>query len=227
MLTEFKSPLLLFAVLLTACATYANRAKASNRPNVVMILADDQSYRDFGFMGNDLVHTPNIDRLAAQSARYPNGYVSMSVCRPSLATLLTGLYPHQHGIHFLLPAILSAVGLPHEASPRMGGIDLMPSAIGEKPLENRPVFGAIYPNDAQVLGSPSLHVRGKWVRHGDFKLLVPGPAKSPLPLGLFNLRSDLDERNNLVSSQNHAEKITRVRQLLEAGWPQADDNLVT
>ena len=68
-----------------------------------MILADDHSYRDFGFMGNKLVHTPNIDQLALQSARYPNGYVPMSVCRPSLATLLTGLYPHQHGIHFNHP----------------------------------------------------------------------------------------------------------------------------
>lgn len=74
-----------------------------NRPNVVLILADDQSYRDFGFMGNDLVQTPHLDRLAARSARYPNGYVPMSVCRPSLATLLTGLYPHQHGIHFNHP----------------------------------------------------------------------------------------------------------------------------
>ena len=62
------------------------------RPNVVLIVSDDQSYRDFGFMDNDRVHTPHLDRLASQSARYPNGYVSMSVCRPSLATLLTGLY---------------------------------------------------------------------------------------------------------------------------------------
>ncbi|MDG1894699.1 MAG: sulfatase-like hydrolase/transferase, partial [Fuerstiella sp.] len=77
--------------------------RAAERPNVVMILADDQAYRDFGFMGNDQVHTPNIDRLAAASARYPNGYVPMSVCRPSLATFLTGLYPHQHGIHFNHP----------------------------------------------------------------------------------------------------------------------------
>ena len=73
------------------------------RPNVVLIVSDDQSYRDFGFMDNDRVHTPHLDRLASQSARYPNGYVSMSVCRPSLATLLTGLYPHQHGIHFNHP----------------------------------------------------------------------------------------------------------------------------
>ena len=78
-------------------------AEQPSRPNIVMILADDQSYRDFGFMGNTLVHTPHLDQLAAKSARFPNGYVPMSVCRPSLATLLTGLYPHQHGIHFNHP----------------------------------------------------------------------------------------------------------------------------
>ncbi len=92
----------LFTILLLAAFPPRTTA-AADRPNVLMILADDQAYRDFGFMGNDLVHTPNIDRLAETSARYPNGYVPMSVCRPSLATLLTGLYPHQHGIHFNHP----------------------------------------------------------------------------------------------------------------------------
>ena len=47
--------------------------------------------------------TPHIDRLAGRSARYLHGYVPSSVCRPSLATLLTGLYPHEHGIHFNHP----------------------------------------------------------------------------------------------------------------------------
>ena len=51
-------------------------------------------------MGNERFHTPNLDRLAAQSARFTNGYVPSSVCRPPLVSLLTGLYPHQHGIHF-------------------------------------------------------------------------------------------------------------------------------
>jgi len=69
-------------------------------PNILYIIADDQTYTDFGFMGNDRVHTPNLDALAARSAVYPNGYVPSSVCRPSLVTLLTGLYPHQHGVHF-------------------------------------------------------------------------------------------------------------------------------
>jgi len=78
-------------------------AAATSRPNVVMIISDDQTWRDFGFMGNEQVRTPHLDRLAEQSARYPNGYVPTSVCSPSLATLLTGLYPHQHGIHYNHP----------------------------------------------------------------------------------------------------------------------------
>ncbi|MCB1232437.1 MAG: sulfatase-like hydrolase/transferase [Verrucomicrobiae bacterium] len=69
-------------------------------PNIVYLISDDQTYRDFGFMGNERVHTPNLDALAAQSARFVNGYVPTSVCRPSLVTLLTGLYPHQHGVTF-------------------------------------------------------------------------------------------------------------------------------
>ncbi len=81
----------------------ASAADHGEPPNIVMIISDDQAYSDFGFMGNPHVRTPNIDRLAAQSARYVNGYVPSSVCRPSLVTLLTGLYPHQHGVHFNHP----------------------------------------------------------------------------------------------------------------------------
>lgn len=69
-------------------------------PNILYILGDDQAWTDFGFMGNEKVHTPNLDALAKESAVFVNGYVPTSVCRPSLASLLTGLYPHQHGIHF-------------------------------------------------------------------------------------------------------------------------------
>ena len=72
------------------------------RPNLVLIIADDLGFDDLGFMGQKIVKTPNIDRLASESARFVNAYVPTSVCRPSLATMLTGLYPHQHGIHFNL-----------------------------------------------------------------------------------------------------------------------------
>jgi arylsulfatase A-like enzyme len=67
-------------------------------PNIVLIVSDDQAWTDFGFMKHTAVHTPHLDRLAARSAVFRRGYVPSSLCRPSLATLITGLYPHQHGI---------------------------------------------------------------------------------------------------------------------------------
>lgn len=73
------------------------------RPNVLMIISDDQGYADFGFMGNQVVQTPHLDALAAQSSVFTHGYVPSSVCRPSLVTLLTGLYPHEHRVHFNHP----------------------------------------------------------------------------------------------------------------------------
>jgi uncharacterized sulfatase len=67
-------------------------------PNVVMIIGDDQGWADFGFMGHKEIRTPNLDRLASQSLLFTRGYVPSSLCRASLATLITGLYPHQHKI---------------------------------------------------------------------------------------------------------------------------------
>lgn len=67
-------------------------------PNVVMIISDDQAWTDFGFMGHPDIKTPHLDRLARESAVFTRGYVPASLCRPSLATMITGLYPHQHKI---------------------------------------------------------------------------------------------------------------------------------
>src|SRR3954465_10943822 len=68
------------------------------RPNIVLIISDDQGAGDYGFQGHPHVRTPHLDRLAAASLTFPRGYVPSSLCCPSLATILTGLYPHQHGI---------------------------------------------------------------------------------------------------------------------------------
>ncbi len=67
-------------------------------PNVVLIISDDQGWTDYGFMGHQVIQTPHLDRLASESMVYTRGYVPTSLCRPSLATIMTGLYPHQHGI---------------------------------------------------------------------------------------------------------------------------------
>lgn len=441
---------------------------AAERPNVVIILADDQSYRDFGFMGNEIVHTPHLDRLARRSVRFPNGYVPMSVCRPSLATLLTGLYPHQHGVHFnhpppglrqmrtmtaeqyratrattdylirdvptlprilarhgyaclqtgkhweggfdaagfthgmtlgrpstrvspitgtrlqqngepvahgngdaglvigretmqpifdfvdqhsgkkpffvwyapflphtphdapakfrelyagksvpdyllpyyaeiarfdetvgallkhledqnliestlivlasdngirpdaeraerqdgrsklsvyedglrtpvllhhpklesaeyselvqtvdIVPTVLAAVGLSEEVTPRMQGVDLYSAAAKSQAPPERPAFGAIYPNDAFLLGQPSTHARGRWVRNGKFKLVVPGRGKSPLKLQLFDLESDPREQTNLANDVRYSAQRSALTQTLDAWWTGADDAGVT
>ena len=432
----------------------------AEQPNFVVILADDQSYRDFGFMGNELVHTPHLDRLAQMSARYPNGYVPMSVCRPSLATLLTGLYPHQHGIHFnhpppglramrkltgeqylqtrattdvmitrvptlprilashgyvclqtgkhwegsfrtagftegmtlarpaarlspitgtrkqangdwvahgngdagltigretmkpieefvsrhsgkrpfmvwyapflphtpfdapqrfhdlyagkqvpkhlrpyyaeisrfdetvgvllrilrkhdeldntlivcasdngfrpalkqhdhqnersklspfedgirtpillhwpvntkpaghpqlvgtidLVPTILSATELGDEITPDMKGIDLMPSARGEQELPERPAVGAIYPNDGTQLESPALDVQGRWIRWNHYKLILSTNSKPRLTSGLFDLRSDPHENENLIDDKHQQKRIAEMTRMLDRWW---------
>lgn len=85
------------AALILFVASHAVAADSA-RPNVVMIIADDQMWTDYGFMGHPVIKTPHLDRLAAESATFVGGYVPTSLCRPSLVTLLTGLYPHQHKI---------------------------------------------------------------------------------------------------------------------------------
>ena len=67
-------------------------------PNIVMIVSDDQLWSDYSFMGSKDVHTPNLDRLAAQSLTFARGYVPSSLCCPSLASMITGQYPHQHKV---------------------------------------------------------------------------------------------------------------------------------
>ncbi len=74
------------------------RAAEAATPNVVLIVADDQGWGDYSFMGHPHIRTPNLDKLAAESLVFPRGYVPSSLCRPSLATMITGLYPHQHKI---------------------------------------------------------------------------------------------------------------------------------
>ena len=73
-------------------------AQAAERPNVVFLLSDDQGWQDYGFMGHPHVKTPNLDKLAAEGLLYERGYVTAPLCRPSLASIVTGLYPHQTGI---------------------------------------------------------------------------------------------------------------------------------
>jgi len=68
------------------------------QPNIVVIISDDHAWTDYGFMGHPQIKTPRLDRLASQSLTFTRGYVPSSLCCPSLASIISGLYPHQHKV---------------------------------------------------------------------------------------------------------------------------------
>ena len=67
-----------------------------NQPNIILILADDMGYSDIGCFGSEIA-TPNLDRMAANGARFSQMY-SFARCCPSRAALLTGLHPQLAGV---------------------------------------------------------------------------------------------------------------------------------
>jgi arylsulfatase A-like enzyme len=69
----------------------------SDRPNFIIFIADDVSWDDLGCYGNTVVQTPNIDRLAQQSIKFTNAYLTASSCSPSRNSIITGRYPHNTG----------------------------------------------------------------------------------------------------------------------------------
>ena len=81
--------------LLSLTTTIAAAAQ-TQPPNIVLILSDDQGFTDYGFMEHPEIETPNLDKLARESALFRRGYVPTALCRPSLMTLITGLYSHQN-----------------------------------------------------------------------------------------------------------------------------------
>lgn len=89
------SPFILAALL---ALVGPDAATAADKPNVVIILSDDQSWTDYGFMGHEQIKTPHLDKLAAQSVVFERGYGAAPLCRPSLASMVTGRYPFDHGL---------------------------------------------------------------------------------------------------------------------------------
>ena len=68
--------------------------QGASRPNVIVMITDDQGYGDFGFQGNTILRTPNLDAMARQSAQMTQYYVS-PVCAPTRACLMTGRYNYR------------------------------------------------------------------------------------------------------------------------------------
>ncbi|WP_053093799.1 arylsulfatase [Rufibacter radiotolerans] len=99
MLTLRKTKALLFFLLGLALT-----GQAQQRPNIVLILADDLGFSDIGSYGGE-VQTPNLDKLASGGVRYKQFYNAARCC-PTRASLMTGLYPHQAGMGWMAAADL-------------------------------------------------------------------------------------------------------------------------
>jgi arylsulfatase A-like enzyme len=98
-MTLFSIIKLLRVLLATLAVAFSGSAFAVDQPpNVVFILSDDQAWMDYGFMGHPDIKTPHLDKLSEKSLLFERGYVASPLCRPSLASMVTGLYPFQHGI---------------------------------------------------------------------------------------------------------------------------------
>ena len=79
-------------------ATAMPRPVSSTRPNIIFIMTDDHAQSAMSAYGNTILKTPNLDRLGAGGVRFENAFVTNSLCLPSRATYLTGLYSHAHGM---------------------------------------------------------------------------------------------------------------------------------
>ena len=132
MITKRYSLPVLLAACILACMFSACGKKPETRPNIILILADDAGYADFGFMGGD-IPTPNIDRLAASGFVFTDAHITATVCSPSRAGLLTGRYQQRFG---------------HEAN-------IPPPHLGMDPSEKTIA-------DALKLGGYRTGIIGKW-----------------------------------------------------------------
>jgi N-acetylglucosamine-6-sulfatase len=85
---------------LAAVAAFASPSLAAEaaKPNVVFVLCDDLRWDCLGVAGHPHLKTPNIDRLAKEGTYFKNAFCTTSLCSPSRASILSGLYAHSHKV---------------------------------------------------------------------------------------------------------------------------------
>jgi len=73
-------------------------ALKSSRPNIILIITDQQRYDTIAALGFDYMSTPNLDRLVNEGVSFDQCHVKAASCAPSRASLFTGMYPHSTGV---------------------------------------------------------------------------------------------------------------------------------
>lgn len=98
-----KFPLLSVSTIALSCfcGTLSAAPATPERPNVIVLIADDLGYGDLSCYGAKAIRTPNMDRLAAQGIRFTRGYAASATSSPSRYALLTGMYPWRNNVQIL------------------------------------------------------------------------------------------------------------------------------
>ena len=98
--------------LLLLMLTFALKTIASERPNFIYCLTDDQGWGDVGYNGHPVIKTPHLDRMAAEGLRCDRFYAAASVCSPTRATVVTGR--NNWRVNISSPTAFGEASLPKE-----------------------------------------------------------------------------------------------------------------
>ena len=185
--------LALFAGALVSCGaapqpstSAAATSAATDRPNVVIMFADDLGYGDLGSFGHPYIRTPNIDELAANGQRWTDFYVAAPVCSPSRAALLTGRLPVRSGLYGNVIRVYfpdEPGGLPESETTLAEALQAQGYAtamfgkwhLGDAPhaLPTRHGFdeweGVPYSNDMNWVGEPDFEALVRMTMSGDIE----------------------------------------------------------
>nr|WP_320120678.1 sulfatase-like hydrolase/transferase [uncultured Marinifilum sp.] len=92
--------LILFLGLASIVNANAKSTKKESKPNVIFILTDDQQFDLLGCNGNELLKTPQFDKMADQGVRFTNAHVTSAICTPSRVSMLLSQFERKHGVNF-------------------------------------------------------------------------------------------------------------------------------
>jgi arylsulfatase A-like enzyme len=154
--------------LLTMTGAAGWAANAPTRPNILVLLTDDQRWDAMGCAGNPIVRTPEMDRLAAEGTRFVNAFVTSSICAASRASILTGQYERAHRCNFhtgclrraqleqSYPMLVRKAGY-HTGFIGKYGVEYAPPGKPPRDIEGREVFDRWYGFYGQGVYFPKEH----------------------------------------------------------------------
>ncbi len=155
--TGLVSACALLAVIWTDLSALADPApaSASDRPHVVLFIADDHTWQDCGPYGASDIRTPHLDRLAEEGMRFDLAFAATPTCSPSRSAIYTGLYPFRNGAHANHSLVRDGLkSLPHY----MGELGYRVVIAGKTHIGPRPVFPFEYLENSNVMPPGKNHV---------------------------------------------------------------------